>query len=97
MPRYTKPQSKSAATPLVRPGTKLAKLLVLMQRPQGATVDELAKATGWQKHTVRGAISGSVKKKLRQRVKLLTGNDRRAYAIAKPIAGKAVAGKPTAV
>ena len=82
--KTTKTKSKTLPSPaLGRPGTKLAKVLLLMQRPQGATVDELAKATGWQKHTVRGAISGAVKKKLHQRVKLITEGDRRAYSIAK--------------
>lgn len=87
--KTTKSNPKAPAVPPVRPGTKLAKLLTLMQRPQGATVEELVKATGWQKHTVRGAISGQVKKKLRHRVKLITEGNRRAYAITKPIAAKA--------
>jgi hypothetical protein len=82
-----KPKTAPAAA-LTRPGSKLAKMLGLMQRPQGATVDELAKATGWQKHTVRGAISGAVKKKLHQRVKVITENDRRAYSIVKHSASK---------
>jgi hypothetical protein len=70
-------------TPLPRAGTKLAKLLMLLRRPQGATIEELAKATGWQKHSVRGAISGAVKKKLHQRVELLIEGNRRAYAVPK--------------
>ena len=83
-PKSTKPTSKTSPSPaLARPGSKLAKVLLLMQRRQGATVEELAKATGWQKHTVRGAISGAVKKKLHQRVKFITEGDRRAYSIAK--------------
>ena len=89
--KTTKSNPKAPAGPLVRPETKLAKLLTLMQRPQGATVEELVKATGWQKHTVRGAISGKVKKNLRQRVKLIVEGDRRAYAIAKPATNKAAA------
>jgi hypothetical protein len=85
--KSTKSNSTSktpAAAPLVRPGSKLAKLLALMQRPQGATVEELARATNWQKHTVRGAISGNVKKKLHQRVTLLDRGGRHAYAITRP-------------
>jgi hypothetical protein len=31
---------------------------------RGATVDEVASATGWQRHTVRGVFSGTLKKKL---------------------------------
>jgi hypothetical protein len=81
-------QNTKAAEPLARPGSKLAKLLAFMSRPQGATVEELVKATGWQKHTVRGAISGAVRKKLRQVVTVLTSGDRRAYAIGKQGKGK---------
>jgi len=38
--------------------------LIDQRRPQGATIDEVAKATGWQRHTVRGVFSGTLKKKL---------------------------------
>ena len=46
-----------------RPGSKLASILELIARPEGATIAELAKATGWQEHSVRGAISGILAKK----------------------------------
>lgn len=45
-------------------GSKLALVMKLLSRKQGASIDELAKATGWQTHSVRGAMSGSLKKKL---------------------------------
>ena len=48
----------------VRPGTKLAALLMALRRPQGATGLQLMLATGWQPHTVRGALSGMLRKKL---------------------------------
>ncbi len=47
-----------------REGTKQALLISMLRRPEGATVDEVVAATGWQRHTVRGAISGALKKKL---------------------------------
>jgi hypothetical protein len=47
-----------------RAGTKQARMIELLQRPEGATVEQIAAATGWQKHTIRGAISGALKKKL---------------------------------
>lgn len=47
-----------------RSGTKQAALIALLERPEGATVAEAAAALGWQPHTVRGAISGALKKKL---------------------------------
>jgi hypothetical protein len=48
----------------VRPGTKQALLIDLLKRKKGATIDEAIAATGWQPHSVRGAISGTLKKKL---------------------------------
>lgn len=48
----------------VRSGTKLAALVMALHRPQGATCLQLMLATGWQPHTVRGAISGMLRKKL---------------------------------
>ena len=57
-------KSASADKPTPRAGTKQAKLIELLRRPEGATVEQIAAATGWQKHTIRGAISGALKKKL---------------------------------
>jgi hypothetical protein len=36
----------------------------LLRRSDGATLDELVEATGWQRHSVRGVISGGLEKKL---------------------------------
>jgi hypothetical protein len=47
-----------------REGTKQAEMIALLRRPNGATIDEIVAATDWQKHTVRGAIAGALKKKL---------------------------------
>ena len=58
----------------VRPGTKLAALVMTLRRPQGATGLQLMLATGWQPHTVRGAISGMLRKKLSLNV-VLAHND----------------------
>lgn len=46
-----------------RAGTKQAKLIAMLRAPEGATIEEIAATTGWQPHTVRGAISGALKKK----------------------------------
>ena len=48
----------------VRPGTKLAALVVALRRPQGATNLQLMLATGWQPHSVRSAISGLLRKRM---------------------------------
>jgi hypothetical protein len=53
-----------AKKPTPRTGTKQALMIELLKRPEGATVEQIAAATGWQHHTIRGAISGALKKKL---------------------------------
>ena len=71
-----------AEQPKARYGTKQATLIEMLSRPEGATVDQLAAATGWQNHTVRGAIAGAIKKKLGLTVtteRVRTGDDGRAY------------------
>lgn len=59
--RDAKPEAIAAAQ---RPGTKQAQLIAMLQRPEGASIAEIAEATGWKHHSIRGAISGSLKKKL---------------------------------
>jgi Protein of unknown function (DUF3489) len=54
-----------AKTPTPRAGTKQARMIEMLKRPEGATVEQIAAVTGWQHHTIRGAISGALKKKLR--------------------------------
>jgi hypothetical protein len=50
--------------PVARSGSKTAKILELLRRPGGATARELLKATGWQPHSPRGFLSGTVGKKM---------------------------------
>ena len=47
-----------------RDGSKTAKILELLKRPDGASLSDLMKAAGWQAHSVRGFLSGTVSKKL---------------------------------
>lgn len=61
--------TKSEVTPpTIRPGTKILTLVELLQEPGGASIVTLLQATGWLPHTIRGAISAIVKKKLGFRV-----------------------------
>ena len=68
-----------------REGTKIAGMISLLSRKDGATIADLVKATGWQAHSVRGAISGALKKKLGLTVTSETIEDRgRVYKIVSP-------------
>jgi hypothetical protein len=60
--RATKTGSADKQT--LRAGTKQALMIGMLRRPEGATVEQIAEVTGWQHHTIRGAISGALKKKL---------------------------------
>ena len=64
-----------------RPDSKQAKLLALLQRPQGASLQDLIAATGWQAHSVRGALSGVIRKKLGLNVKLVRQESGNVYRI----------------
>src|SRR3954447_16025898 len=54
-----------AASANPRAGSKQARVIGLLQRPEGATIDEMAAAMGWQRHSVRGLISGALRARLR--------------------------------
>ena len=62
--KVPKQRTKPAKPRSARAGTKQATLIDLLRRPGGATIADLVKTTGWQPHSVRGAISGTLKKKL---------------------------------
>jgi len=73
MPKSSKAKTKTsqkrkvqakAKTPGTRANSKQAQLIEMLQRPDGATIDEIVKKFDWQAHTVRGAIAGALKKKL---------------------------------
>lgn len=59
----TDPEAEPKA-PTPRSGTKQAQLIAMLQRPEGATMDEITAALSWQAHTARGAMSGALGKKL---------------------------------
>ena len=57
-------QEKAAAKPRTRENSKQATVIQMLQRPEGATVQQICQSTGWQAHTVRGTFAGAFKKKL---------------------------------
>ena len=76
-------QKLETTPPTIRPGTKLAAIIDAMRHPGGATIAQMMAGTGWQAHTVRGAISGMVKKRLGYEVVTEKGADGlRVYRIA---------------
>ncbi len=62
-PSGSKPKGRTSPA-AVRSGTKQALMIDLLKRKKGATIEDIVEATGWQAHSVRGAISGTLKKKL---------------------------------
>jgi hypothetical protein len=43
--------------------SKLTRLITLLRSPEGATIEAMCEATGWQAHSVRGAMAGTLKRK----------------------------------
>ncbi|RJF88874.1 DUF3489 domain-containing protein [Oleomonas cavernae] len=80
----TEPPAPSKPDPAaIRQGTKLAQVLDLLRRPEGATIGEISATTDWQAHSVRGFISGTLKKKLGLTITSETEGDRgRVYRVA---------------
>jgi Protein of unknown function (DUF3489) len=66
-----------------KPKTKLARLEAMLRRPDGATVEQISKSLDWQTHSVRGAMSGALKKKQGLTITSEKSDDeRRVYRIA---------------
>jgi Protein of unknown function (DUF3489) len=91
--RSKKQATKKKARPAGKPkrknkaGSKQDRVLALLRRPDGATLDVLVKATGWQQHSVRGFLAGMVRKKLKLPLRSEKVDGARVYRIG--------VGKPT--
>lgn len=67
--KTTRDTRKSAPAPVdAEIGGKLGAMIGLLRRPEGTSLEALMKVTGWQKHSVRGALAGAIKKKIGHKV-----------------------------
>ncbi|MGA3257820.1 MAG: DUF3489 domain-containing protein [Bryobacteraceae bacterium] len=71
--KATKKDAKSGDRPTFRQDSKSSIILGLLRRPKGATMAEIVKAVDWQKHSIRGFLSGNLVKK--QGLKLESGKN----------------------
>ena len=81
--RNPEPEPAASTPGAPRTGTKQARLIEMLSAPGGATIAEISDETGWQAHSVRGAISGTLRKKLGLTVEATAEPERgRVYRIA---------------
>jgi len=75
------PARRKRGTADVSATTKLAALIALLSTPSGATLEQMTSLTGWQAHSVRGVMSGTIKKKLGHSIASRKVGDVRVYRI----------------
>lgn len=79
----SEPISSAAGPRKLKPGSIGAKVLYLLRQADGVSIDDLMTASGWQAHSVRGFLSGTVRKKLGLEVESLKdGEGTRRYRVA---------------
>ena len=68
-PRTAAKPSRKPAPAVAEPtGSKQSQLIAMLRSPNGGTIDQLTQLTGWQPHSVRGTISGTLRKRLKLNV-----------------------------
>lgn len=77
------PTIATTKAPAARPRTKIAKVIALLKRKNGATIEEIISATGWQPHSIRAALTG-LKKKGHSITKSKRANNVTCYTITVP-------------
>jgi hypothetical protein len=74
--RHTAPTAAKDPVNVAREGSKKSEVIDLMRRSQGASLAEIIELTGWQSHTVRGFVSGTLIKKLSLHVESFRSNEK---------------------
>jgi Protein of unknown function (DUF3489) len=64
------------------PGSKQSRVIAMLRSPAGATIAAMMKATGWQHHSVRGFLTGVVRKRLKLKLGSKKVDGERVYQIA---------------
>src|SRR5262249_50806243 len=88
MPSKSVKSNGLKASRSVRADSKQAKVLAMLQNPDGTTIDAIAKATAWQQHSVRGFLAGVVRKKLKLNLISVRSDGVRVYRVAKEVAAR---------
>lgn len=83
MPR--KPKAEAAAVSALRAPSKLDRLIAILLHEDGADMAAMIEATGWQAHSIRGALAGALKKKKGHAVSSEKTGERRIWRIAAPV------------
>lgn len=87
-PESAKPHQKTKSAPAKVPRpkpTKASAVIALLSRAEGATIEAMTKATGWQPHSVRGFLAGTLKKKMGSSVMSEKTDPGRVYRITKTV------------
>ena len=67
-PPAKRARKPASAIPAPTPASKQSQLIEVLRSPAGGTIEQLTELTGWQPHSVRGTISGTLRKRLRLNV-----------------------------
>src|SRR4051812_1646141 len=74
--------SDNAKADRANPDSKQSRVVAMLQAPAGATIAGMMKATGWQKHSVRGFLAGVVRRRLKLKLMSVKVDGNRVYQIA---------------
>lgn len=87
-------KSPAAKTTDVKPDSKQARVVQMLQSPSGATIDSMMKVTDWQQHSVRGFLAGVVRKRLKLKLTSQKVDGERIYRVADRKAARAHSDPP---